>query len=441
MSRWTKWTDRGVSRRAFLGGAGATVALPVLSSLLPSRARAAGPEDVRLLFYYVPNGMHMPAWTPDGEGLDWEPSEILAPLAAHQDRVSVLSGLDNLPARVPGVPGDHARGTGSFLTCTTVVRTEGDEIGNGISIDQVVAQAIGGGSTFPSLQLGTSGGASVGGCDSGYSCAYTRNISWAGEATPLPKVTSPDLVFNRLFAGFEVGLTEAERARRRLYRSSVLDTVTGDADRLMPLLGRSDQLKLDEYLTAVRELELRIEADANSGCQAPDIAGWEDHTSRVRAMNDLLVAALTCGQTRIASFMLDNAASNRSYEFLGVPESHHQLSHHGQDPLSHAGLTAIGTWEVEQLAHLLDGLAAVTEGEGSLLDNTLVYFASELADGDAHHHTGLPVVLAGGGAHLGTGQHRVYEGRPMADLFLTMAATAGVSLASFGDSTGALDLS
>lgn len=439
MSRWHKWVrprSAAPTRRAFLGGAAATVALPFLPSL---RGAQAGQEPVRLVWFYVPNGFHMPAWTPATEGADFELPPILEPLAPVRDSVLVLSGLDNAPAFQAGVAGDHGRGTGAFLTCVNVRKTEGADIAAGISADQVAAQALGDQTLFPSLQLGIAGGAPVGNCDSGYSCAYTRNISWAGEATPLPKMTDPQQVFDRLFAGFSLGLSEAEAERRKARRASVLDHVAQDARTLQGRLGATDRSKLDEYLTGVRELEVRIATGAELLCD-PGVRPEADpiFIDHVDLMGDLLVRALQCDATRIVSFMLGNGAWNRSYSFLGTTGGHHELSHHQGNPAHFDALTTIGRWEVQQLATLLGRLRAVQAGSGTLLDSTLLCFSSEIADGNAHGHFDLPVLLCGG-AGVQSGRHLRYGGEPIADLYIAMLQRAGVNVERFGeDGTRAL---
>lgn len=435
-----------MNRRLFLRSAAATLALPTLTSALPRSAWAGTPAPpVRLLFWYVPNGMVMDRFRPGSEGFDFALNTITAPLIGVRDDVTVISGLANASASVP-VAGDHARGTGSFLTCRTVTQTAGADIQNGVSCDQVYAQHLAGTTAFPSLELGTEGGAAVGDCDSGYSCAYVRNISWAGPATPLPKITDPRLAFARLFAGYDPTVTAAELDRRKQLRLSVIDYVLEDANALHGRLGNRDQLKLDEYLTAVRQLETRIELLGDQECipgDPPDSA--LDVQGRVQAMNDLMVLALQCDLTRVASFMLGNGGSNRSYDFLGVTGAHHEISHHGNSPDNLADLETIDTWEVAQFVDLVEKLGAVEESDGSrLLDNTLAYFSSEISDGDAHNHTDLPVIVAGGGGGaVLPGRHiALPAGTPMANLFLTMLQAAGVPESSFGqDSTGPLDLS
>lgn len=453
---WTKWWQRGNapirrlgqrgpwSRRAFLGGGAAVITLPFLESLRGGAwaGPLGSPCPVRSIFVYVPNGMMMADWTPSATGANYDLPRILAPLASVQDQVSVISGLDN-PAAVVPVPGDHARGTGSFLSCVTVEHTSGDDISNGISADQVIANAIGGQTLFPSIELGCVGGTPVGDCDSGYSCAYTRNISWADETTPMAKLTDPSIVFDRLFAGLDLDLSEEDRERRKRWRSSVLDTVTEDANRLNLVLSQSDRNKLDEYLTGIRDLEARIQSGFDGEC----LPGEEPTTNlpyeqQVPVMNDLIVQALACDLTRVATFMLENAGSNRSFDFLGVTGAHHELSHHQNVESTTESLVTIGTWEVEQFAHLVSGLAGVTEADGStLLDNSLVFFSSEIADGDSHSHYDLPVLLAGsgGGAH-NPGRHIDAEGAIISELFLSMMYAAGVTPGGFADAQSPLDL-
>jgi len=425
---------RTLSRRTFLRGAGAAVALPFLDAMLPASARAQAQASARrFLAWYVPNGIHMPAWTPASSGAGYALSPILQPLAPVRDEVLVLSNLSNR-AGWDNVAGDHARGTGSFLTCTRVRRTEGADIENGVSLDQLIAQAIGGDTTLPSVQLGTEGGGSSGNCDSGYSCAYARNISWAAPATPLAKENNPQNAFDRLFQGADAQLSAEERERRRQLRLSILDAVNEDARRLRLELGGSDRSKLDEYLSGVRELELRVEATTGAACVASEPEPPADFRDRVRAMTDIMVLAFRCDVTRVITFMQGNAGSNQTYPWLGVSDGHHQISHHQGIPANHAMLQAIDTWEVEQFAYLLQQLAAIPEPGGSVLDSSLVYFSSELEDGDWHSHVNMPILLAGrGGGAVQPGRHlRWSSEQKVANLFLTVLAAFGIPRASFG---------
>lgn len=426
-----------LTRRAFLGGAGALVALPFLESLAPKLAHAQMDPARRLLVFYVPNGIHMPAWTPTGTGTNWELTRILQPLAGLESKLNVITGLANEPAHPDG-PGDHAAGTAAFLTAVHVNKTEGSDILNGPSMDQVAAAAQAEFTRFPSLQLGIDGGGSVGNCDSGYSCAYARNISWAGPQTPLPKTVNPKVVFDRLFAGFDSQITEAERARRKAYERSVLDTVLEDANALHGKLGTGDRHKVDEYLTGIRELEVRLESSqdgptCNVPSRPPRRLAYQDH---VKVMSDLMVLALQCDLTHVITFMLGNAASTRAYPFLGVSGAHHEISHHQNKEENFEALTVIDTWEIEQLGYLLRAMDAVQDGpQSTLLDNSLVMFSSEIEDGNRHGHTNLPVLLAGGqGGRVPTGRHLVYENQePIADLFISIMDTMDARVDTFGD--------
>ena len=422
------------SRRTFLRGAGVAVALPFLEAMWPRAARAqAAASARRFLAWYVPNGIHMADWTPIDTGTNYTLPPILAPLAPVRDDVLVLTGLAN-PAAIVSLAGDHARGTGSFLSARTVKFTDGADIENGISLDQRIAQVIGAETSLPSLQLGAESGGSTGNCDSGYSCAYARNISWAGPQSPLAKETNPVSAFQRLFQGAGAVLPPAELERRRLLRLSILDTVTEDANRLRLELGRSDRQKLDEYLTGVRALELRVQDIRTSQCEASEPAEPVDFAARLRAMTDLMVLAFQCDRTRIISFMALNAGSNQTYPWLNIFDGHHQLSHHQNDPAKFAMLRTIDNWEVGQFAYLVERLAAIQEPGGSLLDSSLVYFSSEIEDGNAHRHTNMPILLAGrGGGAIQTGRHLRFTGNPpIANLFLTVLRAFGIQDASFG---------
>lgn len=433
-----------ISRRTFLRGAGAMIGLPALEAMYPAMAHAQGmgASPRRILAWYIPCGIHMAHWTPSTTGAGYAPTRILQPLfdAGVSGDVNILTGLANRPARPDG-PGDHASGTGAFLTAAHPFKTEGENIMNGISMDQVAANAIGSATPFASLQLGSDGGGSTGDCDSGYSCAYARNISWAGPSTPLAKDTNPGVVFDRLFAGRDPLATAEQQRKRKLYKKSILDFVQDDAERLKAKLGRTDQRKMDEYLTGVRELETRLDM-TNEGpvCAGDRPDDSTDFVDRVNNMVDVMVLAMKCDLTRVISFMMGNAGSNRAYGFIGVPEQHHELSHHQDNPVNFEKLTLIDTWEVSMFASLLAKMKAVVEPDGTLLDNSAVFFSSEIEDGNSHSHFNMPIILAGrGGGTINTGRHVRYNGEPpVANLFVSMLSTVGVSVPSFGDSTGPL---
>ena len=441
--RWNKFRQSAPgaspwSRRAFLGGSAAVIGLPFLRSLLPVNAKAADDPVVRLIWLFAANGMHMAEFTPDNDGPGYDLKRILAPLVDIQDQVSVITGLSNRAGEGDRA-GDHARGAATFLTCTEI-SYEG--VANGVSCDQLAAQALGDQTLLPSLELGAEGGSGFGQCDSGYSCAYSQNVAWAGVSTPQPKLDNPRTAFERLFVGFNASLSDAERQKRAVYQTSVLDLVVSDVDRLNPRLGVADRAKLDEYLTGVRELEQRIAAGEANTCDpeaAP--ASYVALEDLPRAMADVMVTAMQCDLTRFATFMFGNGGSNLNYRFLNVSGAHHEISHHQDDPDNFERLTLIDTWEVEQLAYLLDRLQNVEEGDGTLLDNTLVMMGSEISDGNRHNHYDMPVLLAGGGggAHL-PGRHiRLASERPVADLYTSMLQAAGVAIDTFGmDGTGPL---
>ncbi len=432
------------SRRVMLGGTGALISLPLFESLIGDAAYADDSYPARLICFYVPNGMHMAAWTPDQTGSSYDLSPILQPLAPVKDQILVVSGLSNTPARPDG-PGDHAGGTSGFLTAAHANKSE-TVIRLGISMDQVIANEIGDATRIPSMQIGIDGGGNTGNCDSGYACAYSRNISWASETQPLSKTTSAQVVFNQIFEGTDPNASVEEQARRRLYRTSVLDYVHEQTQALESRLGSADRAKLDQFNTGIFELEQRL-AKVGPVCGATEEpSDTNDIIEKVRIMNDLMVLALQCDTTRVITFMMGNAGSNRSYPFLGASGGHHEYSHHQGNASNHTALQSIDTWEVEQLAYLLQRMDEVTEGSGTLLQHSQVFFSSEIEDGDAHRHRNLPIILAGS-CHdaYNTGRHIDYEpnksqnGPPIANLFLSMMAAMGVNRSSFGDnSTGLL---
>ncbi len=428
------------SRRAFLGGAGVILALPALdifgSALGGRRARAAAADKPRrMVFMYTPNGMHMPSWTPASAGATWS-SATLDDLGDMKSEALVISGLQNLPGKPSGA-GDHGAGTGAYLTCRSVRKTEGDDIQSGISVDQVAAGEIGKSTRYSSVELGLEGGAGLGGCDSGYSCAYTRNIAWASEKTPLPKVTNPRVVFDRLFAGYDPSETELVRERRMKQNKSILDWVRADANNLATKVGSNDKQKLDEYLTGVRGIEERLAQSRDEVCEAAarpaEIYDLEEH---VGLMSDLLVTAFRCDLTRICTVMLGNGGSGRSFTFVDptVTGGHHDISHHQDDPENFRKLEIINRWEVRKLAELARKLHAVKDAEGaSLLDQTIIYLSSEISDGNSHSHVDLPVVLVGRGGGAITPGHIVRPGESMANLFIALLGAVGVQVATFGD--------
>ncbi|MBI2477400.1 MAG: DUF1552 domain-containing protein, partial [Planctomycetia bacterium] len=402
--------NQTVSRRDALRGLGVAMTLPWLESLVPTVARASSAIATpprRMAFIFVPNGVHLPNWTPPSEGFGFQLPYILEPLANVQEELLVLSGLTHDKGRANGDgPGDHARSASVYLTGAQPRKTDGANIRSGISVDQAAAQRIGKLTKLPSLELGCEPGRSAGGCDSGYSCAYSSNISWAGESTPMGKETNPRAVFERLFSAGSGKPTDKEAARRQALKKSVLDFISADAKRLQNALGASDNRKLDEYLTGVREVERRIELAEReaTGVKTVDYevpAGTpREYGDHIRLMCDMMVLAFQTDSTRVASFMFADAGSNRSYRQIDVPDGHHDLSHHRSDPKKLEKISKINRFHVTQLAYLLEKMKAVPEGEGSLLDNSMVCYGSGLSDGNRHNHDDLPVLLAGRGGGL-----------------------------------------
>jgi hypothetical protein len=419
---------RSWSRRAVLASAAATVALPFLPSLWPRRAVAETATPKRLLFWYVPNGMHMPAWTPTTEGVGWEETPLLAPLAAHRADLTILSGLENPAAFGGDRPMGHSRGTAAHLTCVT---PRHDAVGAGVSVDQVYAAVAGASTRFPSVHVNGEPPLELPFCEGEYPCAYANTVSWSGPTTPVLHQTSPQLLLRQLFAGFDPAATAASREAERRLRRSLLDHVTGEATSLRGRLSPTDAARLDEYLTGVRQVE-RLLVDDGVRCDSPVLTVADDPTSNLDALTELVVLALQCDLTRVATVMTGNSASGRTYPFLGVPEPHHDLSHHAGDPAKQGKLVTIGRWEVERFARLLQRLAEVPDGDGRLLDACAVVFGSEMSDGNVHDQRGLPVLVAGrAGGALAPGGHMRHDGRDLADLYQTVLAAVGAPAGPF----------
>jgi hypothetical protein len=439
-----------MSRRTVLRGIGTAIALPMFEAMRPALAlasdAAAQTKPLRMAFLSVPNGIHMQDWTPVAEGFDFDLPFILEPLRAVKDEILVLTGLthDKGRANADG-PGDHARSAASFLTGCQPVKTAGANIRVGISVDQFAAKRMGHYTKFPSLEIGLEPGRGAGSCDSGYSCAYSNSISWSSESTPVAKEVNPRLVFERLFSNRAPEPGGESIAKRNLYKTSVLDFVSDDARRLKASLGKPDQRKLEEYLGGIRELEVRIaqaEKDATANFPQLDIPAGipQDYAQHGHLMSDLLALAFQSDLTRVATFMLANEGSNRSYKQIDVPEGHHDLSHHGGDAAKHAKIRTINRFHVAQLAYLLEKLKAIPEGDGTVLDNCMIVYGSGIGDGNRHNHDNLPVLFAGrGGGTVRTGRHlRVSDETPMANLFMSMLQRVGAATDRFGDSTGTL---
>lgn len=441
-------------RRTFLKGVGTAIALPMLDAMAPLKAAAALGEGAtrtafptRLAFMYVPNGINMGEWTPKETGSDFEFPFVLEPLKELKNDVSVLSGLTCDKARPHGDGGgDHARAQSAFLTGCQARKTDGANIKIGVSADQVAAQRIGRQTKLPSLELGLERGMNAGNCDSGYSCAYSANMSWRGDATPMSKEIDPRAVFERLFGGGNRNESAESRAKRDRYQKSILDFVMEDARSLKSKLGTTDQHKVEEYLTAVRELEQRIQRVEAAAAKMPDASKpsgipkeFQEHS---RLMFDMLVLAFQSDCTRISTFMLANDGSNRSYREIGVNDGHHENSHHGRNKEKLEKIAKINRFHIEQFAYFLNKLKSIKEGEGTLLDHCLIAYGSGISDGDAHNHDNLPILLAGhGNGTVKPGRHVRYpKETPVTNLWLSMIDRAGATgVGKLGDSTGRLE--
>lgn len=462
-------TTPRLDRRTLLRGAGAAIALPWLEAMAADTLALAGSTALqrarsasasaggaaggaaaprRMVHAFIPNGVDPGAWMPDPRRPNAPLPDSLAPLEKLRSRFTVIRGLAHGNARALGDgPGDHARSAACFLTGAHPVKTAGDDIAAGISVDQVAAAAIGDRTPLPSLELGCEPALQSGDCDSGYSCAYSANISWRSPSRPNLKEIRPRAVFERLFAMGPEGESRDARRRRLASRRSILDFVRGDASRLEGRLGRADRHRMDEYLEGVRALERRLEMVARVTDDPSEVAGFDvprgvpgDYAEHVRLMNELLVLALRLDRTRIATFMLANEGSNRPYPFLDVREGHHHLSHHGGDQHKAEQVRRINRFQSEMLADLLQRMDAVEEPGGTLLDHTMLVYGSAIRDGDRHDHEDLPVLVAGGGA-AGLTPGRIIDagrGTPMCNLHLALLQRMGVEQDAFGDSTGVL---
>lgn len=441
-------TGGRISRRTVLRGLGTAVALPLLDAMAPRTAFGAATSNAaaprRMAFLYVPNGIKMSDWTPKAEGADFELPAILQPLASFKDDLLVLTGLTADKARPNGDgPGDHARAAAAFLTGCQPRKTGGADIKVGVSVDQFAAARIGDQTRLPSLEIGIERTLQAGSCDSGYACVYSHTLSWRSENTPVPKEMDPRAVFERLFS---TRPNDPDRLKRNRLRSSVLDSVTAEASSLKSRLGLADQRKLDEYLTSVRDIELRIArseklppAQPPEGTVKPEglPASVPEH---LKLMCDLLVLAFRTDVTRVCTFMLANEGSNRPYPFIGVSDGHHDLSHHQNDPKKLAKIREINLFHMKQFAYILGQLKSIREGERTLLDNCMIAYGSGNSDGNRHNHNDLPILLAGkGGGTLKTGRHlRFADNTPLNNLWLSMLDRVGAGTDKLGDSTGRL---
>jgi hypothetical protein len=440
-----------IDRRSLLKGLGTAMALPMLERMIPTgalAARAAAQPIVRSAYLFTVNGVDINHWTPATDGVLTELPAVLNPLADVKQHFNVLTGLSQHYAFANGDgPGDHARSCACWLTGVQARKTSGADIRNGVSVDQVAAQHIGHLTKFPSLELGCERSAVAGDCDSGYSCAYSSNIAWKNETTPVAKEVNPRLVFERLFGNGDDEEQGESLDRRQLLKQSLLDFVSEDASRLKSRLGTHDLRKMDEYFTAVREIEERLirfertTALAESAGFKPPVGIPGDYGEHIRLMGDMMILAFQCDLTRTCTLMYANDGSNRTYAQIGVPEGHHDMSHHGGDPVKLEKKRKIDTFHVEQLAYMLRKMQSIKEPTGgTLLDNTVLVYGAGISDGNAHNHDNLPILVAGrGGNKIQTGRHiRYADNTPLDNLYLSILDRVGVPTDHLGDSSGQL---
>ena len=423
------------------------MALPLMESLAPATASAAETVSapVRLGFVFFPCGAIPETWNPTTFGNKYQLSPTLQPLAKHQADINVFAGLTQNHGRSNGDgAGDHARCAGAFLTGAHLNKTSGADIKVGVSADQAAAKIIGKQTMLPSIELGIDRGRNAGRCDSGYSCAYSSNISWKSPSTPMAKEINPRLAFERLFGSSKDIANAKSRDLRKTHRQSVLDMVAEDAAYLRTKLGKTDRRKLDEYFSSVREIELRL---SNAPTKKQNVPNYQapagiprDFEKHVRLMYDIMVLAFQTDTTRIASFMIGNGGSNRRYSNLNIRNGHHGLTHHRGRKENINNLKKIDKYLVSQFGYFLDKLKSIKEGEGTLLDNSLIIYGSGIMDANRHSHHNLPILLAGkGGGAIKTGRHiKSPKETPLNNLFLTMLNTAGATTKQLGDSTGML---
>lgn len=437
-------TKLAMPRRTFLRGLSASIALPLLDSMVPALTavvKTAAKPTLRLGFVYIPNGANMEMWTPAEAASSFTLSPTLQPLEAFRDRMLVLTGLNALPAEGEGGP--HARASATWLSQVPPKRTEGADTRAGTTIDQVVAGRMGETTKLRSLELAIDDVGMVGNCEAGFACTYFNTLSWRTPTTPLPMLTNPRVAFERLFGE---GGTAAEMRAQLQQDRSILDSVTSEIAQLQKGLGPDDRRRVSEYLEGIRDIEQRIqrsEAQQSAGTLAlssppvgvPDV--FEEH---VKLMFDLQVLAYQADATRVTTFLMSREASGRSFPNLGIVDGHHPLSHHGNDPEKLKKLAKINQYHVSLMSYYLDKLRSTPDGDGSLLDHSMILFGGCISDPNLHSYRNLPTVLFGGAAgQLKGDRHLKYlEGTPLANLFLTMGDKMGIELESFGDSTGRL---
>lgn len=443
-------TKKAIPRRTVLRGFGASLALPLLDSMVPAltaMAKTAASPVRRLGVVYVPNGMNMQHWTPAAEGSAFELTQTMTPLAPFRDRMIVVSGLDSKEALPrPGEGGGaHSRSQSTFMTCVQVKRTEGSDVRAGMSMDQIVARELAQQTQLASLELALEPVDLVGSCDVGYACAYTGTLAWRSATTPLPMEIDPRAAFERLFGASDSTDPRARRARLEKDRS-ILDALTEEVARFQQRLGQRDRAKVTEYLEAIRDAERRIQkAEEQSAEELPLVdrpAGvpktFEEHAT---LMFDLLALAYQTDLTRVGTYLVGRELSGRTYPEIGVPDSYHPVSHHGNNPIQLEKQAKINLFHTTIFSRFLEKLDSTPDGDGSLLDHSMFIYGGGMSNSNEHDPRNLPLLLVGGGSGtIKGGRHLRFKERPLADLHLTVLEKMGVPMERFGDSTGKIEL-
>lgn len=436
-----------ISRRTLLRGAGVGLGLPLLEAMIPSSALAFSRmprSPVRMAMLYMPNGVNTSSWTPQGEGRDFQLSPTLQPLQDLKNDVVVLSNLWNEASK--GGDGHYVK-EAAILTCATIKKTQGADLGNGVSMDQVAAKRVGRQTPLPSLELGVTPVAIGVDAVVGYTRVYGSHIAWSSPTTPLARELNPKSVYERLFRA-----SSGPQGNSAKMDTLLLDRVQGDAKRLRSQIGSADRVRLDEYMSVMRSLEERVHraTDVTQTAWKPRVgidpkgAPTEhpvDHAEHVRLMLDMIAVAFQSDTTRVSTFMFGNAVSNVSFRFLeGVSAGHHDVSHHQKDADKLRQYQLVNRWHIAQYAYLLNKLKGMKEGDSTVLDNSMILFGSALSDGNSHNPHKLPLVLGGrGGGRIASGQHLVYgDDSPLANLYVSMLDAFGTPVERFADSTGPL---
>lgn len=436
-------TKLALPRRTFIRGMGAAVALPFLDAMVPAM-RAQSKAAPRFVGIYCGNGANMFDWTPATQGVGFEFSPILKPIEAFRDRTLVVTGLDNFPATDQGdVGGQHPRAAPAFMSCVHPKQTEGADVQAGTTIDQMIAEKICRDTKLPSLEVSVDRNDVVGACDHGYACAYMNSMSWRNPTTPLPSETNPRFVFERMFG---IGATAEERLARAKEDRSILDGLTREISHLRRKLGASDRTKLGQYFDAVRDVEQRIvnAESTNSDFAVPEqpVGVPDTFKEYIELMFDLQVLAFQADITRVSTLMMARENVNRAYPEIGLPEAHHSISHHGNNPEKMKNYTKLNTYHIETLGYFLKKLQETADSDGNLLDSTVVLWGSGMSDGNVHNNYNVPVVVVGGrDLQIKANRHvKKPKGTPLANLMLGVMDRFGVNVDKFGDSTAEIDL-